>query len=413
MHFMLRSRALLFALFMMAMSLTSFAQIGVTVSFGPPALPIYSQPLCPGEGYIWTPGYWAYDDSYGDYYWVPGTWVLAPQVGYLWTPPYWGWGGNGFVFYEGYWGPQVGFYGGIAYGYGYFGHGYEGGRWNNGQFYYNRSVNNINVTNIHNVYNTTVVNNTTVNRVSYNGGRGGITAQPTAAEEAAARERHVPPVAAQTQHAQVAASNPQLRATANNGKPPIAATAKPAAFSGSGVVPAKAAGAPYHPPANRAAPQPAAGNHPVAQPPSSNRPPPARLKGQQFRTQQNAPAAHPETNVPQPPTPTHAKDLPPHQPPTAPNTGNAEADKNYQQQQQKLYAQQQEEHQKLAQQQEQDHQRAAQQQANAARTQQMEQQHQQQTQQMEQRHAQQQQQLNTRQAPPPPSHNEARPPEKH
>src|SRR5271165_2994273 len=44
----------------------------------------------PGEGYIWTPGYWAYDYDYNDNYWVPGTWVLAPQVGYLWTPPYWG-----------------------------------------------------------------------------------------------------------------------------------------------------------------------------------------------------------------------------------------------------------------------------------------------------------------------------------
>jgi hypothetical protein len=68
MSFVSRSRALLFALFMMAMSVTSYGQFAVSVSFGPPALPVYSQPLCPGEGYIWTPGYWAYDDSYGDYY---------------------------------------------------------------------------------------------------------------------------------------------------------------------------------------------------------------------------------------------------------------------------------------------------------------------------------------------------------
>src|SRR5271167_2470049 len=113
MRFMLRSRSLLFALFLLVMSVTSFAQVAVTISFGPPALPVYEQPFCPGEGYIWTPGYWAYDYNYGDYYWVPGTWVLAPEVGYLWTPPYWGWGGNGFLFREGYWGPQVGFYGGI------------------------------------------------------------------------------------------------------------------------------------------------------------------------------------------------------------------------------------------------------------------------------------------------------------
>jgi predicted patatin/cPLA2 family phospholipase len=24
-----------------------------------------------------------------DYYWVPGTWVLPPEVGLRWTPPYW------------------------------------------------------------------------------------------------------------------------------------------------------------------------------------------------------------------------------------------------------------------------------------------------------------------------------------
>jgi len=53
----------------------------------------------------------------GEYYWVPGTWVMAPETGYLWTPGYWGWGGDGFMFNEGYWGLSVGFYGGIDYGF--------------------------------------------------------------------------------------------------------------------------------------------------------------------------------------------------------------------------------------------------------------------------------------------------------
>ena len=79
-----------------------------------------------GRVIIWTPGYWAYANDYDDYYWVPGTWVMAPEPGLLWTPAYWGWGGNGYVFYQGYWGQQVGFYGGISYGYGYFGEGYQG-----------------------------------------------------------------------------------------------------------------------------------------------------------------------------------------------------------------------------------------------------------------------------------------------
>jgi hypothetical protein len=241
-----------FALMMLVLSAESFAQVIISVSFAPPALPVYEQPPLPDEGYIWVPGYWAYADD--DYYWVPGTWVMPPEAGFLWTPGYWSWSDNGYVFNDGYWAPTVGFYGGIDYGYGYFGQGYEGGRWQGGQFYYNRSVNNVNVTTVHNIYNTTVTHSTTINRVSYNGGNGGINARPRPEEQAAARERHIPPVAAQTQHVQAARANQELRASANHGKPPVAATPKPAAFHDRAVIPAKAAGAPYKPGANRTRP---------------------------------------------------------------------------------------------------------------------------------------------------------------
>jgi hypothetical protein len=52
-------RTLLFALVVLSLSAASFAQIGVAIRIGPPALPVYEQPLCPGDGYLWTPGYWA------------------------------------------------------------------------------------------------------------------------------------------------------------------------------------------------------------------------------------------------------------------------------------------------------------------------------------------------------------------
>jgi hypothetical protein len=371
--------SLLLAVVMLtALSPASFAQIGISISIGPPALPIYEQPPCPAEGYIWTPGYWAYGED--DYYWVPGTWVLAPEPGLLWTPGYWGWGGGRFIFYDGYWGPHVGFYGGISYGFGYFGHGYEGGRWDGGRFYYNQSVNNVNVTNIHNTYNTTVINNTTVNRVSYNGGEGGINDRPRPEEEAVAHERHIPPVAAQTQHVQAARANPELRASANHGKPPIAATAKPGVFKGREVVPAKEAGAPYKPAAER-------GNAKAGRP-ENNVPRPG-----------NNEAGHPGNNVPRPPVPGHAKELQPHERPAPPNTGNAKLDQKYQQQQDKLYQKQEQDHQRLQQKQEQEHQRLAQKNADDARKQQVEQRHQQQTQQLEQKHAQQQQKLQTKQRP--------------
>src|ERR1700751_3633859 len=196
------------------------AQVAISVTIAPPELPVYEQPICPGDGYIWTPGYWAWDGD--DYYWVPGTWVLAPEVGFLWTPPWWGWDGGVFLFHEGWWGPQVGFYGGINYGFGYFGTGFVGGRWDGGHFFYNRAVVNINVRDVHNVYNEKITN-ITVNHVSYNGGPGGIDARPRAGEDVPENERHGL-VAAQTQHLNVARGNPQLRAAANHGKPPIAAT---------------------------------------------------------------------------------------------------------------------------------------------------------------------------------------------
>ena len=161
----------------------------VTTTVAPPALPVYEQPVAPGPGYIWTPGYWAWSDA--AYYWAPGVWVLPPRAGLLWTPGWWGWSGGVYRWHLGYWGPTIGFYGGINYGFGYFGTGYVGGYWHEGQFYYNRTVNNIQNTHITNVYVQNVTHNTTINRVSYNGGSGGLAAQPTAAEKAALQQPHM------------------------------------------------------------------------------------------------------------------------------------------------------------------------------------------------------------------------------
>jgi hypothetical protein len=231
---------LVLAVFLPAMAM---AQISVEISANvpPPELPVYDQPQIPADGYLWTPGYWAWSDDYQDYYWVPGTWVLAPQPDYLWTPGYWGMQGAGFFWHPGYWGPQVGFYGGVNYGYGYAGNGYQGGYWQGGHLYYNRTVNNISNVNITNVYNKTVINNVAVNRVSYNGGNG-VHAQPTAAQLAAASEPHIGATAAQRQHMAMASNQPALRAGQNHGHPPIAATARPGAFSGAGVVRARPSG---------------------------------------------------------------------------------------------------------------------------------------------------------------------------
>lgn len=210
----------------------SFAGIFISVGFAPPALPVYVQPICPGDGYLWNPGYWAYSDA--GYYWVPGVWVQPPTVGVLWTPPYWGFAGGVYGFHGGYWGPHVGFYGGVNYGFGFGGIGFGGGRWEGGHFAYNTAVNNVNVTVIHNTYiDRTVVNNTTVgNHTSFNGGPGGIQARPTPQEAAVEHENHIEPTAAQQGHMQAARAEPSNFAKANGGHPQMAALQRPGSTQG-------------------------------------------------------------------------------------------------------------------------------------------------------------------------------------
>ena len=152
--------------------------VGLAITVAPPMLPVYEQPPMPAEGYVWTPGYWAYSSE--GYYWVPGTWVEPPEEGVYWTPPYWAWNNGTYAFNNGYWGPHVGYYGGINYGYGYGGDGYDGGRWNGRQFQYNRAANNFGSVHVTNA----------------------------------------------------AQSNPAFAYSHNNGHPAIAATSRPADFRG-------------------------------------------------------------------------------------------------------------------------------------------------------------------------------------
>ena len=190
----------------------------------PPPLPEYSQPPCPGENYAWTPGYWAYSNA--GFYWVPGAWVLAPWVGALWTPPWWGYDNGVYVLYAGYWGPHIGFYGGIDYGFGYPGRGYYGAYWNQGRMSYNIAVTNVDRGRISDTYRFAVPTYER-SRVSYNAGRGGIHAAPTPQEMAVARDPRTPALAAQTQHAREASTSRAQSAAA--GMPAALAVNRPLA----------------------------------------------------------------------------------------------------------------------------------------------------------------------------------------
>ena len=198
---------------------SSSAEVVVSVGIAPPLIPVYVQPLCPGPGYIWVPGYWAYD---GGYYWVPGEWVLPPRIGFLWTPGYWGYSGSSYVFNEGYWGPSVGFYGGINYGYGYYGSDYHGGRWVGDTFHYNTAVSRVNTKAIRNTYVDRQVlprdKGAKGKHLSFNG-PGGVQAEPNEREKGLANAEHVAPNAAQQSRVAAAKNDPALRVADNKGQP--------------------------------------------------------------------------------------------------------------------------------------------------------------------------------------------------
>jgi VHL beta domain/WXXGXW repeat (2 copies) len=198
----------------------------VSATIPPPVIPDYEQPPQPEENLFWTPGYWAWSGDVSDYYWVPGTWVAPPIVGYLWTPGYWIVQRGMYAWHGGYWGPHIGFYGGINYGHGYFGRGFVAGSWRDGRMIYNQPVG----------------NGASITRVSYNGGGGGIGAQPNAAELSAATDYHIAPTSAQAQQIRSARENSAMRAAFNNGHPSIAATSRPGEFSSATIPPAQHAG---------------------------------------------------------------------------------------------------------------------------------------------------------------------------
>ena len=260
-------------------------------------MPEYEQPYCPGNDYIWTPGYWFWSPA--GYYWVPGAWVLAPYVGALWTPGYWGFAGGRYGWHYGYWGPYIGFYGGINYGYGYFGSGYQGGYWNRGAFYYNRSITRVN-NNVRYVYTRNVsYNNRT--RVSYNGGHGGLNVRPNQSQLNAAKARRFGAIPAQRQLVRQAQGNRSQFAKTNNGKPAEVAYTRP--VNGGRKTPA-ARPQDFRPavatrPANGARPatstRPATGGKPAtgARPVNTTRPAPSTGHPANGKPSPARPATHP------------------------------------------------------------------------------------------------------------------------
>ena len=107
-----------------AAAASAVVAIGVSINVAPPELPVYEQPPIPGPGYLWTPGYWAWGDE-----WLllgAGHLGRAAAAGLSLDAGLLGLGRRRLLWHAGYWGPHVGFYGGVNYGFGYGGHGYRG-----------------------------------------------------------------------------------------------------------------------------------------------------------------------------------------------------------------------------------------------------------------------------------------------
>jgi hypothetical protein len=163
----------------------------------------------------------------------------VPQLGLLWTPPYWSRVDGGYAFHGGYWAEEVGFYGGIDYGYGYGGDGYQGGRWENGTLSYNRAANNANniaSLGIANVYDQAMPPDNKAVRISFNGGRRGVAAQPTKHQETLVGAKHVGATAEQQRHFELSAMDRSLYSKLNNGEPGVAATPHAGVFDGAGIM---------------------------------------------------------------------------------------------------------------------------------------------------------------------------------
>jgi hypothetical protein len=89
-----------------AMPAEGIAKAGPAIPKAPPE-PIPEAPpeeAPQGEGVIWVPGYWAWDEDRSDFIWVSGIWRIAPP-GRKWVPGYWSQTDAGNVWVSGFWAP--------------------------------------------------------------------------------------------------------------------------------------------------------------------------------------------------------------------------------------------------------------------------------------------------------------------
>lgn len=76
--------------------------VGIGITVAPPA-PRHERRPPPRHGYVWAPGYWAWNPRLHRYVWASGRWLRA-RPGYRYQPPRWNHGPHGqWHFRGGYW----------------------------------------------------------------------------------------------------------------------------------------------------------------------------------------------------------------------------------------------------------------------------------------------------------------------
>jgi len=78
---------------------TAFAQISFNIVIAPPA-PMYEVVPVMQPGYVWAPGYWAWNND--RHVWVRGR-TIVQRDGYIWAPDRWEQQGTVYVRQPGHW----------------------------------------------------------------------------------------------------------------------------------------------------------------------------------------------------------------------------------------------------------------------------------------------------------------------
>ena len=105
--------------------LPSMAQdVQLYIGSAPPA-PLYERAPAVRRGYVWSPGYWAWNGH--RHHWVTGTYIVE-RPGYVYAPPAWQQRGGRWYMEQGRWSSRGDHYAGNGYGrQGFYDNGYRGG----------------------------------------------------------------------------------------------------------------------------------------------------------------------------------------------------------------------------------------------------------------------------------------------